>query len=257
MSFLKEIRDYKETVLKSKAEPLGALMERVSGIKRKPEYFSRALENPGMSIIAEIKMMSPSKGKISRYKKEELARIYSEAPVDCISVLTEDRYFAGDPADINIVKSICSKPVLMKDFIISEYQIYEALLYGADAVLLIVSMLEHDVLRRFVELADELDLAALVEVHSEDELKKCLENRNIRIIGVNSRDLSTLKINSDIQQDLISMIPDNVIKVAESGIDSSQRVKELRDLGYDAVLIGEGIVSSDDPASTIGELKRV
>ncbi|MFH1416296.1 MAG: indole-3-glycerol phosphate synthase TrpC [Elusimicrobiota bacterium] len=254
MEFLEEIREHKERLLDKKAVPLSVLKEKAAGFHVKG-LFNNALKKSNMGLIAEIKMSSPSKGEISQYSVRDLAAVYRDTDADAVSVLTEEKFFKGSIDNIKTVKSICSKPVLMKDFIISEYQIYEGAAAGADAVLLIAALLSHTELEDLLGVCREAGVSALLEVHSEDELKRCVGLEGLEIVGVNCRNLKTLEIDSSIHTEAAGMIPPNLVKVAESGIDSALRVKELGDAGYDAVLVGEAIVASDDPAAKIRELK--
>lgn len=257
MKFLDEIKKYKKSILKKKIKPLEALIDEAKQLNKTPGLFVNALRNLGIGLIAEIKLASPSKGDISLYTVDELARIYGDLAVDCVSVLTEDKYFKGSLENIKKVKSICSKPVLMKDFIISEYQIYEGVISGADAVLLIAAMLTKKKLQKYLEVCKSLSISALVEVHSEKELKKCLGVDGLEIIGVNSRNLKTLETDDRIHDQLADMIPSDIAKVAESGINSKEDVKKLYNLGYDAVLVGRMLVSSKEPGIKIKEIKSV
>ncbi len=255
MKFLNEIKSYKKQLLKNNKSRLKELICKVNSTERIPGIFLESLRKPEISLIAEIKMASPSKGKLSLHSVEKLAEIYNNAPVDAVSVLTEDKYFKGSIENIVKVKSLCQKPVLMKDFIISEYQIYEGVAYGANAVLLIAALLSVNKLEKLLNLCRILSISALVEVHSKKELKKCLDLDGIEIIGVNSRNLKTLEINEEIQNEIVSLIPDGIVKIAESGINSKERVKDLYGRSYDAVLVGEGIVNSNNPADKINEIK--
>jgi indole-3-glycerol phosphate synthase len=145
----------------------------------------------------------------------------------------------------------------MKDFIISEYQIYEGVLAGASAVLLIVAMLSRRKLRKFLKICKQLNISALVEVHSVDELKKCAGLDDLEILGVNSRNLKTLEVDLSMHEKIISKLPAGVLKVAESGINAQERVQALHDMGYNAVLVGEGIVISDNPKGVMSDIKSV
>jgi indole-3-glycerol phosphate synthase len=255
MSFLDEIVAYKRSQLEKKTMPLEELREQASGRNTVPELFKDALRKQRISLIAEIKMASPSAGDISKYSVEKLAGIYHKNGADAVSVLTEDRYFKGSIEDMEKVKSIFKGPVLMKDFIISEYQIYEGAARGADCILLISSILTGNLIKKYINICTGLGISALVEVHTEEELGKCLGIEGLEIIGVNARNLRNFSINPEIVNDLIKKIPAEIIKVAESGIDSPARVRELREAGYDAVLVGEAVAGSDDPAKKIKELK--
>ncbi len=255
MNFLKNIVQYKKKVLKEKKISFDDLKKIVKRMDITSGLLKNALEKPGISLVAEIKIASPSSGSISRYPIKELAQIYADSAVDCISVITEDKYFNGSLKNIELVKSVFSGPVLMKDFIISEYQIYEAVATGADGVLLIAAMLSENELSRFLNLCEELKISPVVEVHSEVEIDRCMKMDKIKIIGVNIRNLKTLKLNPEIAEKLIKKLPEGIIKIAESGISSPERVRELYNMGYDAVLVGTSISSSDSPAELIRQMK--
>lgn len=257
MQFLKEIKSYKKSILKGKERSIEALIKEAEKSNRSPGLFVNALKKLEIGLIAEIKLESPSKGEISLHSLEKLAKIYEDFDVDCVSVLTEDKYFKGSLEDIKRVKSICNKPILMKDFIISEYQIYEGVISGADSVLLIAAMLSKGKLQKFLKICRSLNISALVEVHSKKELKKCLDLEYLEIVGVNSRNLNTFQINDRIRNQIADMIPSDIVKVAESGINSKEDVKKLYNLGYDAVLVGEMLVKSREPWIKINEIKSV
>ncbi len=220
------------------------------------QRFTRALAAEGLSVIAEIKRSSPSAGKITSKSVEELAEIYDTAAAACISVLTEDIYFGGSPSDITKVKKITSKPVLMKDFIIFKEQIYLARGCGADAVLLIASILSPEDIKILNRTARQCGLAALNEVHSEGDIEKLqgIEEK-IEITGINSRNLKSLKVDESVHGKLITLLDKKTIKVAESGIESAVRARQLEDMGYDAVLVGKSVISAPDPAGKIRELE--
>lgn len=256
LNFLEEVVQYKKELLKEKKISLSDLKKAVTErADTAPGLLKDALVKPGISLIAEIKMSSPSSGSVSRYPVKELAQIYDLNGVDCISVITEDKYFKGSIKNIELVKSVFGGPVLMKDFIISEYQIYEAVDAGADGVLLIAAILSKVELREFLNLCEELKISPVVEVHSEDEIDRCIKMDKIEIIGVNIRNLRTLKLNPEIAERLIKKIPEGIVKIAESGINSFERVKELYNMGYDAVLVGRSIASSDSPEKLIKQMK--
>ncbi len=256
MKFLKEVKKYKKSILKNKEESLKSLVERAGSLEKKQGFFINSLKKRGMSLIAEVKIKSPSKGKISLHTVEKLAGVYEDFNADCVSVLTEDKYFSGRLDNIRKVRAIYNGPVLMKDFIISEYQIYEGAIAGADAVLLIVSILSKRKLKKFLKVCKSLNMSALVEVHSKEELKRCL-NFELEIVGVNSRNLNTLKVDNKVFREIADIIPSGIVKVAMSGINSKEDIRELYKLGYDAVLVGEAIVGIEDPGTKIQEFKSI
>ncbi len=216
--------------------------------------FKKRLTGKGLSVIAEIKRCSPSAGEITEKSVEELAEIYADSTAACISVLTEDLYFGGSPEDITKVKKITSKPVLMKDFIIFKEQIYLARLCGADAVLLISSILSEEEIKILNETAKQCGLSVLNEVHSLSDIKKLQGNKKIEITGVNSRDLVSLKVDESVHEKLIPFLDRRTLKIAESGVSRPDRARQLENMGYDAVLAGESVIVSSDPAGKIKEL---
>jgi indole-3-glycerol phosphate synthase len=257
MRFLKEIKKYKKRGLKARNKSLEEVRGEAFSIERRPGFFIDALKKPGLSLIAEVKMASPSKGKISKYGVDELAGIYEKSGADCASVLTEENFFYGSLANIRKVRNNFSRPVLMKDFIISEYQIYEGAAAGADAVLLIAAMLSRGKLKKYLRICRDLGISAIVEVHSRAELRKCLSLKDLEILGVNSRNLKTLEINYTVQEKIAGLVPAGLVLVAESGINTCERAVRLFELGYNAVLIGEWLVASETPAEVICRIKSV
>lgn len=207
-----------------------------------------------ISLIAEIKQASPSKGVIRQdFNLTEIARAYQEAGAQAVSVLTEEDFFSGNPAYLNEVKTIFSGPVLRKDFILESYQVYESRYLGADAILLIADLLTKDKLVEFMRIADELGLDYLVEVHDEKELKKVL-NLKVPIIGINNRSLRTLEVDFKTTEKLFTLIPKDKVVVVESGIKNSQDVLFLKILGASAVLIGTAFMESADIKGKVDEV---
>jgi len=217
--------------------------------------FKEAISKPRqISLIAEIKQASPSKGVIRQdFNLTEIARAYQEAGAQALSVLTEEDYFHGNPAYLNEVKAIFSGPVLRKDFILESYQVYESRYLGADAILLIADLLTKDKLVEFMRIADALGLDYLVEVHDEKELKKVL-NLKVPIIGINNRNLRTLEVDFKTTEKLFTLIPKDKTVVVESGIKNSQDVLFLKILGASAVLIGIAFMESADIKSKVDEV---
>lgn len=212
------------------------------------------LRAEGISLISEVKRSSPSKGALATISDPAaLARMYESAGASVVSVLTEARRFGGSLADLVAVRESISIPVLRKDFMVDEYQFFEARAYGADVVLLIVAALSQSQLKDFADLARELGMRAIVEVHSKDELERALEI-SPEILGVNSRNLKDLTVNQQVFAELLPLIPANVVRVAESGISSRSEVLFAQRAGADAVLIGEALVRGSDPVATIRAL---
>jgi len=206
-----------------------------------------ALQSAGMKVIAEVKRSSPSKGALSEISDPAaLAEQYQAAGASVISVLTEERRFKGSLADLTAVRSKVTIPILRKDFMVDEYQFFEARAHGADVVLLIVAALAKSQLRDFYDLATELGMAALIEVHTADELERAMEITP-RIVGVNSRNLKTLEVDPAAFAQLIPQIPSDVIRVAESGISSRIDVEFAEKHGANAILVGEALVTSANP----------
>jgi indole-3-glycerol phosphate synthase len=217
--------------------------------------FREALSKPRqISLIAEIKQSSPSKGLIRRdFSLQDICRSYQEAGVQAVSVLTEEDFFTGNPLYINEVKNFVSVPVLRKDFILEAYQVYESRCLGADAVLLIADLLSKDKLIELMRLADELGMDYLVEVHDEKELKKALSLK-APLIGINNRNLHTLEVDFKTTEKLFTLVPRDRIVVVESGIKNYQDVLFLKILGASAVLIGTAFMEAEDIKSKVEEV---
>jgi indole-3-glycerol phosphate synthase len=212
------------------------------------------LTKSDMNVIAEVKRSSPSKGSLAPITDPaSLAEQYQEAGAAAVSVLTERRRFGGSLEDLDKVRERVSIPVLRKDFMVDEYQFLEARAHGADLVLLIVAALSKSQLRDFYDLATELGMASLIEVHTEQELESAMEIEP-RIIGVNSRNLKTLDVDSAAFHQLIPRISSDVIRVAESGISSRADVELAQSAGATAILVGEALVKSGNPISAMRDL---
>jgi indole-3-glycerol phosphate synthase len=208
-----------------------------------------------VSVIAEVKRSSPSKGVLADIADPaSLASTYEEAGASVISVLTEKRRFGGSLEDLTAVRSAVRIPILRKDFMVDEYQFYEARAYGADVVLLIVAALSTHQLKDYFEMATELGMASLIEVHTHDELERAMEIEP-RIIGINSRNLKTLEVDQGAFADLLPEIPQTIIKVAESGISTRAEVERAQSHGADAILVGEALVRAGDPLSALRSLR--
>ncbi|MEN9736070.1 MAG: hypothetical protein RL129_780 [Actinomycetota bacterium] len=213
-----------------------------------------ALSVSGMSIIAEVKRSSPSKGNLAEISNPaELALSYEKAGASVVSVLTEERRFKGSIADFKEVRAKLSIPMLRKDFIVDEYQVIESRVIGADMQLLIVAALSQAELKDFYQMGAELGMDSLFEIHTAQELELAMA-LDPKIVGVNSRNLKTLEVDPKNFQDLIPMIPDQIIKVAESGISNRTEVAALEALGANAILVGETLVKAGDPAVAIKTL---
>jgi indole-3-glycerol phosphate synthase len=216
--------------------------------------FHEALAAPGLSFICEVKKASPSKGVISEdFPWMQIAREYEEGGAAAISILTEPEFFLGSDQYLREISAAVKIPTLRKDFIIDVYQIYEAKLWGAGAVLLISALLEPLTLSGFISVADDLELDCLVEIHNEQEAEEAL-SAGARIIGINNRDLTTFNVDTGLSSRLRKQIPAGILTVAESGINSADGIREIKDTGVDAVLIGESLMRSADRIKFLKEL---
>jgi indole-3-glycerol phosphate synthase len=219
-----------------------------------PREFAAALRRPGVSLIAEIKRASPSKGPLCPdLDPVALAGEYERGGASAISVLTDEHFFQGSLEDLRAVRQSVGLPVLRKDFTIDPYQVYQARAAGADAILLIVAALDDEALHLLHRLAAELGLAALVEVHSAAELVRALKV-GPAIVGVNNRDLQTFEVSLDTTARLRPLVPAGVALVSESGVHSRSDVARLETLGVDAILVGEALVRAPDARDKIQEL---
>lgn len=246
MSVLDSIIEGVREDLARRRKPLSQIHEQMSEAPAALDAHS-ALLGEQMKVIAEVKRSSPSKGELSTIADPaSLAQQYQEAGASVISVLTEERRFKGSLADLAAVRARVTIPILRKDFMVDEYQFFEARAYGADAVLLIVAALSKSQLRDFYDVATELGMASLIEVHTADELERALEI-SPQIVGINSRNLKTLEVSQEAFTDLIPRIPPSLIRVAESGIASRADVEFAQNAGANAILVGEALVTAGDP----------
>ena len=236
-----------ETEMRTMAEALGP----GSG-----STFLSALRKPSLSFICELKKASPSRGLISPdFPYLDIARAYESAGADCISCLTEPEYFLGSDQIFRDVRSEISLPMLRKDFTVSAYQLYQARVLGADAALLIVSLLDIHTLAAYLDLCSRLGLAALVETHDRAEIETAL-SAGAEIIGVNNRNLKDFSVNFDNATRLRDLIPPSCVYVAESGVRTFEDVDRLRSIGADAFLVGETLMRASDPAQALRALKN-
>ena len=236
------------------SEIIARKRERVREAKTRanPHAFRRALQKDGINIIAEFKRRSPSKGMIREDANPiEIARAYETGGAVAMSVLTEEDYFAGSLDDLREVKSTVDLPVLLKDFIVDEYQVYESAIAGADAILLIVAALDDESLARLRRLAeDELQMDALVEVHTSDEMKRAVAC-GAKLIGVNNRNLRTFEVSLETSLSLTREAPSEALLISESGLNNSADLRRLYDAGYRGFLIGETLMRAHDPAAAL------
>ncbi|GGL90838.1 indole-3-glycerol phosphate synthase TrpC [Nakamurella endophytica] len=212
------------------------------------------LREAGVGVIGEVKRASPSKGALAPIgDPAKLARAYAAGGARVISVLTEGRRFGGSLADLDAVRAAVDIPVLRKDFVVSPYQVHEARAHGADLVLLIVAALEQNVLHGLLERVESLGMSALVEVHTEAEADRALE-AGARIIGINARNLTTLSVDRGVFARIAPGLPSDVVLVAESGVRGTADLLAYAGAGADAVLVGEGLVTSGDPRAAVADL---
>ncbi|MBK50552.1 MAG: indole-3-glycerol phosphate synthase TrpC [SAR202 cluster bacterium] len=246
-----ELIDTKSNISQSK------LMELIGARKNPPLNFAGSLMGDRIRVIAEIKKKSPSKGHFnSVYSHKELALKYADNGAAAISVLTNKKYFDGSIADMSDVIELVSSyriPVLRKEFIVDQYQVYESRAFGADALLLIVSVLGMKKLVEMLELASSLWMQCLVEVHTEEELKIALD-AGAEILGINNRDLKTMTTSIQTTEKLAPLIPNGKIIVSESGINSYSDIERVKNVGVNAVLVGESLVTASDPGLALSGL---
>ena len=253
MSVLDSIIEGVREDLAARRGSMGALHERIDAQAPALDAHSFLSRNE-MNVIAEVKRSSPSKGNLAPITDPAaLAEKYQEAGAAAVSVLTEQRRFGGSLADLDAVRSRIEIPVLRKDFMVDEYQLYEARAHGADVVLLIVAGLSKNQLEDYFHLSTELGMRSLIEVHTNDELERALEI-SPEIIGVNSRNLKTLEVDARAFAELIPQIPSSIARVAESGISTRDEVVFAQECGATAILVGEALVRSESPTVAINQL---
>lgn len=217
--------------------------------------FENALKNPDIAFICECKKASPSKGLIAPdFPYLQIAKEYEAAGANCISVLTEPKWFLGDNIYLKEIAENVSIPCIRKDFTVDDYMIYEAKILGASSVLLICSILTEMQLKEYIGICDTLGMSALVEAHDENQVQTAL-NAGARIIGVNNRNLKDFSVDNENSRRLRSLIPEDVLFVSESGIQSAEDVAKLREIGTDAVLIGETLMRASDKKAKLAELR--
>lgn len=221
--------------------------------ERETISLSKKLQNSNTGIIAEHKRRSPSKQVINHdLNVFDVARGYENAGVCGMSVLTDGKYFGGSLEDLLTARSCCNLPLLRKEFIIDEYQILEAKAYGADVILLIAGILTQDEIKQFSEFAQQLKLEVLLEVHNEEELHKSIMP-SLDMIGVNNRNLKTFEVSLEISKHLSELIPNDFVKVSESGISSIEAIKLLQPYGYKGFLIGENFMKTDNAGDSAAQ----
>ena len=239
-----------------KNKSLDDLKKEVSKSNKKDFTFFNALNENSFSIIAEVKKASPSKGLISKdFDYLSIAKEYESAGASAISVLTEPYFFKGKNSYLSEISKNTSIPILRKDFIINEYMIYESKLISADAILLIVAILNKEDLKKYIEIAEDLGLSVLVEAHSKEEVEIAI-SAGANIIGINNRDLKTFNVDLNTSLNLKKSIPKNIIAISESGIKNNEDILILKENDFYGVLIGETFMKSDNRTQLIGEFKN-
>lgn len=248
------IEGVRADLAKREAElPFEELKRRVGDVAP-PKDAMTALSESNIGVIAEVKRRSPSRGDLAEIAAPaELAQGYAEAGARVISVLTEQRRFGGSLADLDAVRAAVDVPVLLKDFVVSPYQVHEARLHGADVVLLIVAALEQNALVSLLDRVESLGMSALVEVHDAEEADRALA-AGAKMIGINARNLHNLEVDRDVFGRLAPGLPMEVLKIAESGVRGPGDLMAYAGHGADAVLVGEGLVSTGDPKAALVQL---
>lgn len=257
MSILNQLADYagKRTEEAKRKMSTDEIKRRALALPKGAFEFEEALKNKEIAFICECKKASPSKGLIAPdFPYLQIAKEYEEAGADCISVLTEPKWFLGSDEYLKEIAASVSIPCLRKDFTVDEYMIYEAKLLGASAVLLICSILSSEQIKEYIGICDELGMSALVEAHDEAEVQMAISS-GARIIGVNNRNLKDFSVDTENSRRLRSLIPEAVLFVSESGVESAEDVEKLREIGADAVLIGETLMRAGDKKEKLSELR--
>lgn len=257
MSILDELADYSRTRVKNAKSIISAeeIKAKALELPKGNLSFEQALKTEDISFICECKKASPSKGLIAPdFPYLQIAKEYEAAGANAISVLTEPSRFLGSDKYLEEIAKAVSIPCLRKDFTVDEYQIYEAKLLGASAVLLICSILPEDTIKDYIKICDTLGISALVEAHDENEVKSALRS-GARIIGVNNRNLKNFTVDTENSKKLRALIPSDVLFVSESGVKSADDIRLLREIKADAVLIGETLMRAEDKKQKLQELR--
>lgn len=259
MTILDQLADYARVRVSADVEQVSreAMKEAAISLgKGGGSAFSGALTGPDMSFICEVKKASPSKGIISQdFPYLDIAKSYEQAGADCISCLTEPKWFLGSDAIFGEIRGTVATPMIRKDFTVDEYQIYQARVMGANAVLLICAILDTATVAKYLELCDSLGLAALVETHNEAEIASAV-SAGAKIIGVNNRNLKDFSVDFSNAARLRDMIPPEAIYVAESGVTGPEDARLLRKIGADAALIGEALMRAPDKGAMLRAMKE-
>ena len=259
MTILDKLAQHAFERVKAAKETVSAdeIISRAKALPKGNFAFESALKKQGVSFICECKKASPSKGVIAEnFPYLEIAKEYEAAGADCISVLTEPKWFLGSDEYLREIAGAVSVPCIRKDFTVDPYMIYEARLLGAQAVLLICSILSAEQISDYIKICDTLGISALVEAHDENEVTVALK-AGARIIGVNNRNLKDFSVNTDNSRRLRELVPREVLFVSESGVQTAEDVKKLHEIGADAVLIGEALMRADDKKAALAELRSL
>jgi indole-3-glycerol phosphate synthase len=244
-------RKAKRLTASRKHLPFEAVMKAAADAPAPRDFRSAIRRSEGINLIAEIKRASPLKGVLrERLNPAELAASYESAGASAISVITEEDFFLGAPGYIGEARSAVALPVLRKDFIFEPYQVYESKALGGDAVLIIAAILEQEAMSKLIGLVEKLDMTVLVEVHDEREFKQALDC-GAGVIGINNRNLKTMEVDVKTAAQLAPLVPDGILTVAESGIRSREDVEIFDELGVDALLVGEAVVTEEDVEAKI------
>lgn len=259
MTILDKLADHaRERVAAAKAKiSLEEIKDTAYGMEKGAFAFENALKKDGVSFICECKKASPSKGLIAAdFPYLDIAKDYEKAGADCISVLTEPKWFLGSDDYLREIAKAVSVPCLRKDFTVDEYMIYQAKILGASAVLLICSILSEEQINAYMQICDALGLSALVEIHDETEAKTAVR-AGARLIGVNNRNLKDFTVDTDNSRRLRSLIPSDVLFVSESGVKNAEDIQKIREMGADAALIGETLMRAENKAALLAEFRSV
>lgn len=256
MTILDQLADYaRERVVAAKEKvSIEEIKAQALALPKGDFEFEKALGKEKLAFICECKKASPSKGLIAEhFPYLDIAKEYEAAGADCISVLTEPKWFLGSDEYLRQIASAVSIPCIRKDFTVDEYMIYEAKVLGAKAVLLICAILSEKQIKEYIDICDTLGISALVEAHDEEEIQMAI-NCGARLIGVNNRNLKNFTVDTENSKKLRQMVPKDVVFVSESGIKDANDVKVLREIGADAVLIGETLMRAEDKKAKLAEL---
>ena len=259
MTILDEIAEYAKKRVKEEKEIISPEKMKKSALSLPKGDFSfeKALKKDDIAFICECKKASPSKGIIAEnFPYLDIAKEYEQAGADCISVLTEPKWFLGKDEYLKKISENVGIPCLRKDFTVDEYMIYQAKLFGASAVLLICSILDKSQIKEYIGICDMLGLSALVEVHDKTEIQTALQS-GARIIGVNNRNLKDFTVDTDNSRKLRELVPKDVIFVSESGVKTADDVQKLRNIGANAVLVGETLMKAENKRNMLLKLKGI